>query len=132
MKNFKEVNILVSRVLLAILFVVAGYGKIKGYDATAGYMESMHVPSLLLPLVILLELGGGIAIILGFLTRFTAVSIGVFSILAALIFHTDLSNETNQIMLMKDFGLAGGFFLLASIGAGKISVDQLIKNKFKK
>lgn len=132
MSNLKDVNILVSRVLLAILFVVAGYGKIQGYDATAGYMQAMHVPAFLLPLVILLELGGGVAIILGFLTRFTAISIGVFSILAALLFHNDFSQEMNQMMLMKDFSIAGGFFLLASLGAGKYSIDNLIKNKLKK
>lgn len=132
MSNLKDVNILVSRVLLAILFVVAGYGKIQGYDATARYMQAMHVPAFLLPLVILLELGGGVAIILGFLTRFTAISIGVFSILAALLFHNDFSQEMNQMMLMKDFSIAGGFFLLASIGAGKYSIDNVIKNKLKK
>jgi len=129
MRGLNDVNILVSRLLLSILFIVAGYGKLNGYEATAGYMEAMHVPSLLLPLVILLELGGGLAIVFGFLTRFTAVSIGIFSIVAALIFHTDFSNETNQLMLMKDFGLAGGFFLLASTGAGRFSVDALIKNR---
>lgn len=129
MNSFKDVNILVSRLLLSILFIVAGYGKLHGYEATAGYMEAMHVPSLLLPLVILLELGGGLAIAFGFLTRFTAVSIGIFSIVAALIFHADFSDQTNQLMLMKDFGLAGGFFLLASIGAGRFSIDRLIKNK---
>jgi len=129
MSNLKDVNILVSRLLLSILFIVAGYGKLHGYEATAGYMEAMHVPRLLLPLVILLELGGGLAIVFGFLTRFTAISIGIFSIVAALIFHADFSNETNQLMLMKDFGLAGGFFLLASIGAGRFSIDSLIKNR---
>lgn len=132
MNKLKDINILVSRILLAVLFVIAGYGKIQGYNATAEYMQSMHVPTFLLPLVILLELGGGIAIIFGFLTRFTAISIGIFSILAALLFHNDFSQEMNQIMLMKDFGIAGGLFLLASIGAGKYSIDNIIKNKIKK
>lgn len=129
MRGLNDVNILVSRLLLSILFIVAGYGKLHGYEATAGYMEAMHVPSLLLPLVILLELGGGLAIVFGFLTRFTAVSIAIFSIVAALIFHTDFSNETNQLMLMKDFSLAGGFFLLASTGAGRFSIDALLKGR---
>lgn len=132
MNKLKDINILVSRILLAVLFVIAGYGKIQDYDATAGYMQSMHVPAFLLPLVILLELGGGIAIIFGFLTRFTAISIGIFSIVAALLFHNDFSQEMNQMMLMKDFAIAGGFFLLASIGAGKYSIESIIKKKTKK
>lgn len=132
MKNFKDINILISRVLLSILFIVAGYGKIQGYGATAGYMEAMHVSSLLLPLVILLELGGGIAVAIGFLTRFSSVFIGFFSIIAAFIFHSDISDANNQLMLMKDLGLAGGFFLLASIGAGRYSIDYFINNKIKK
>lgn len=129
MSSFKDVSILVSRLLLSILFIVAGYGKLHGYEATAGYMEAMHVPSQLLPLVILLELGGGLALVFGFLTSFTAISIGIFSIVAALIFHADFSDQTNQLMLMKDFGLAGGFFLLASTGSGRFSIDALIQKR---
>jgi len=65
MKKFEDGGLLISRVLLSVLFIVAGYGKITGYAGTAAYMASMHVPSFFLPLVILLELGGGLAIVFG-------------------------------------------------------------------
>lgn len=128
---FKNIVDVISRVMLAYLFVVAGYGKLFSYEATAGYMQSMHVPSFLLPLVILLELGGGIAIIIGLFTRFTSVFIAIFSIVAAIIFHQS-NDSVNSLMFMKDVGLAGGFLLLAIHGSGKFSIDYVIKKKFLK
>ena len=87
--NQNQVNTIVStlaRVLVAYIFIVAGYGKISGYEATAGYMEAMGVPSALLPLTILVELGGGLALLLGFQTRFAAFGLAVFSLITAFIF----------------------------------------------
>lgn len=69
---------LVGRIGLAFIFVMAGYSKIGGYEGTAGYMDSMGVPGALLPLVILLELGGGLAIIVGFLTKPVALALAAF------------------------------------------------------
>lgn len=122
----------ISRILLVYLFVWAGVGKIMSYQETAGYMEGMHVSAYLLPLVILLELGGGIAIALGFLTRFTAIAMAIFSIIAALIFHNDFVKDMQQLMFIKDVSIAGGLFLLASAGPGKLSIDHWIQNKFNK
>lgn len=120
----------VSRLLIVYLFIWAGIGKIEGYSATAGYMHSMGVSSSLLPLVILLEVGGGLAVLFGFLTRFTSIFIAAFSIIAALIFHHDFSDATQQLMFTKDVSIAGGLLLLATMGPGKISIDYLIsKNK---
>lgn len=75
---FSEVLNVAGRVLLLSLFVWAGYGKISGYAGTAEYMSSMGVPTFLLPLVILLELGGGIAIMLGFLTKPLSILMAIF------------------------------------------------------
>ena len=73
MDKMKDVALLVGRVLLALMFVMAGWGKIGGYAGTQGYMEAMGVPGFMLPLVILLELGGGLAIMLGLFTRSLSV-----------------------------------------------------------
>lgn len=129
MKKFEDGGLLISRVLLSVLFIVAGYGKITGYAGTAAYMASMHVPSFFLPLVILLELGGGLAIVFGFLTRFTALFISGFTIIAAIIFHNNFSNDMQQLMFMKDMSIAGGFLILGLFGAGKYSLDNLIFKK---
>ncbi len=114
---------LVGRVLISLPFVLAGWGKIGGYAGTQAYMQHAGVPGGLLPLVILLELGGGIAIIIGLFTRPVAFLLAGFSILAAVLFHGGSHEEMQQIMLVKDFGLAGGFLFLVANGAGRISVD---------
>lgn len=129
MKKFEDAGLLISRILLSVLFIVAGYGKITGYAGTAAYMASMHVPSFFLPLVILLELGGGLAIVFGFLTRFTALFISGFTIIAAIIFHNNISDDMQQLMFMKDMSIAGGFLILGLFGAGKYSIDNLIFKK---
>ncbi len=114
---------LVGRVLISIPFVLAGWEKIGGYAGTQAYMQHAGVPGGLLPLVILLELGGGIAIIVGLFTRPIAFLLAGFSILAALLFHGGSHEQMQQIMLLKDFGLAGGFLFLVANGAGRFSVD---------
>lgn len=110
-----------GRVLLSLIFIVAGYGKIAGYAATAGYMESKGVPGIMLPLVILLELGGGLLILVGFQTRIVAFLLAGFCALTALIFH-DLGSD--QTGFLKNMALAGGFLMLMLHGAGHWSLDE--------
>lgn len=114
----------VGRVLLSLIFIVAGFGKLTGYAATAGYMESQGVPSFLLPLVILLELGGGLLILVGFQTRITAFLIAGFCVLSALMFHGDFGDKTQSIQFMKNLALAGGFLILMAHGPGHWSLDE--------
>lgn len=115
---------LIARVLLAHMFIIAGIGKITGYAGTQGYMEHMGVPGILLPLVILLELGGGIAILVGWQTRWTSYALAAFTVVAALIFHNKLGDQIQMIMFMKNLTIAGGFLLLAQHGAGAYSLDN--------
>ncbi len=125
--NQDQVNTIVStlaRVLVAYIFIVAGYGKISGYETTVGYMEAMGVPSALLPLTILVELGGGLALLLGFQTRFAAFGLAVFSLITAFIFHGGAEDAIN---LMKNLSIAGGLFFVMLHGAGKLSIDLLVE-----
>ena len=117
---------LIGRVLIAVLFVLSGWSKIGGYAGTQGYMQSAGVPGGLLPLVIVLELGGGLAIIAGFYTRVVALLLAGFTVLTALLFHTG-ADQIQQIMFMKNLGLTGGFLFLFANGAGRLSVDHLLK-----
>lgn len=114
---------LVGRVGLALIFVSAGYGKISGYAGTAAYMESMGVPGVLLPLVIALELGGGLAIMAGLFTKPMALALAAFSVAAAVLFHGNVGDPMQMIMFMKNIGLAGGLLLLAGNGPGEFSLD---------
>jgi putative oxidoreductase len=113
---------LAARVSLALLFIVAGLGKIGGYEGVAGYMASMGVPGSLLPLVIALEIAGGIAIAVGFRTRLVAFLLAGFSLLSGLIFHSPL-DPAEQTQFLKNLAIAGGFLLLVAHGAGHYSLD---------
>ncbi|MDM1764300.1 MULTISPECIES: DoxX family protein [unclassified Acinetobacter] len=115
---------LIARVFMAYIFIMAGWGKITAYSATVGYMESMGVPGAMLPLTILVEFGGGLALLLGFQARFAAMGLALFSLITAFIFH---SGAEDAINLMKNFAMAGGLFFLMLHGAGKISLDHLIE-----
>jgi putative oxidoreductase len=115
---------LVGRLLIAALFLLSGWSKIGGYAGMQGYMQSAGVSGSLLPLVILVELGGGIAIVAGLYTRLAALLLAAFSVLAALLFHMG-ADPVQQIMFLKNLGLAGGFLFLVANGAGRLSVDQL-------
>jgi putative oxidoreductase len=120
---------LVGRVLLAHIFLLSGISKIGGYAATAGWMEAMGVPGALLPVVILLEVGGGLALILGWQTRLAAVALAGFSIIAAVIFHNNFADQMQMIMFMKNFAIAGGLFYIVAYGAGAWSLDARRANK---
>jgi putative oxidoreductase len=113
---------LAGRILIAAMFLIAGAGKIAGYAATQGYMQSQGVPGALLPLVIALEVCGAIAIILGFRTRIVAGLLAVFTIIAAVIFHSG-GDQVAHIMFLKNVSIAGGFLLLVARGAGDWSID---------
>lgn len=120
--------VLVGRVLIAAIFIAAGWSKIGGYEGTQGYMESQGVPGALLPLVIALELGGGIAVVAGLFTRLAALGLAVFSVASALIFHT-AADPMQQIMFMKNLAIAGGFLFLVGFGPGRISLDALLAGR---
>jgi len=114
----------IARVLLAHIFILAGMNKIMGYAGTQGYMESMGVPGMLLPLVILVEVGAGLAILVGWQTRLAAYALAGFTVVSAVIFHSNLGDQIQMIMFMKNFAIAGGLLLLAEHGAGAFSLDK--------
>jgi len=114
---------LVGRLLLAALFLPAGLQKISGYAGTQGYMEAMGVPGGLLPLVILLEIGGGIALIVGFKVRWVALALAGFCGISAFMFHYQPAEQMQMILFMKNIALAGSFLVLAGAGAGRFSLD---------
>ena len=114
----------IVRILLAQLFLIAGLGKLgAGYAGTQAYMDAMGVNSVLLPLVILLEIGGAIALIAGFMARPVALLLAGFTLVSALIFHSQLGDAVQSIMFMKNVAITGGLLLIVRHGAGAWSVD---------
>ncbi|MBE7418595.1 MAG: DoxX family protein [Ideonella sp.] len=121
---------LIGRVLLALMFIIAGYGKLTNLGGTAGYIASGGLPmaSTLAVLVGLLELLGGLALAVGFHARWAALALGVFTLLAAALFHkfwavAPAQQMVQQLMFMKNLSVAGGMFVVAALGAGPLSVD---------
>jgi putative oxidoreductase len=92
-----SVALLAARFLMAAIFMFAGYGKLAAYHQTEVYMQNAGLPDFLLPLVILTELGGGLALVLGWQIRIAALLLGGFSILTGLLFHTNFS-DANQTL----------------------------------
>jgi putative oxidoreductase len=113
---------LIGRLLLALIFVDEGWLKVTNYAGTQGYMEANGVPGALLPLVILTELGCGILVAIGLLTRLAAIGLMGFCLLTALLFHM-ASDMENVVNFYKNLALAGGFLTLAAHGAGAWSLD---------
>ena len=113
-----------GRILLASLFLLSGLGKFGAYNETAAYMSSAGVPGAVLPVVIAVEVLGSLAIILGWKTRLAAFLLGGFSLLSALIFHSNFGDQVQMIMFLKNVSIAGGFLLLVASGAGPVSIDR--------
>jgi putative oxidoreductase len=92
-------------------------------------MEAMGVPSALLPLVIFAEIAGGLAILSGFLTRWAAIGLAVFSVASAFLFHFELVDQMQFINFFKNVAMAGGFLVLAAHGAGAFSIDSWLASR---
>ncbi len=116
---------LVGRILLAHIFLLAGLGKLgAGYAGTQGYMDAMGVPGALLPLVILLEIVGGLALMVGWQTRIMAALLAGFTLLAAIIFHGNVSDQMQMVMFMKNLSISGGLLMMVASGGGAFSLDK--------
>jgi len=113
-----------GRLLLALLFLISGLGKLGAYSGTAAYMASQGVPGALLPGVIATEVLGAAAIIAGWQTRTVALLLAGFTLLAAFVFHNNFADQVQAIMFLKNVSIAGGFLLLAAHGAGAWSIDR--------
>jgi len=124
MNTVQKVSELAGRSLLSVLFLLSGVGKIGAYAGTAAYMSSVGVPAALLPAVIATEVLGALAIILGWRTRIIAFLLAGFSLLSALIFHSNFADQIQTIMFLKNVAIAGGFLLLVANGAGPLSLDR--------
>lgn len=114
----------VGRILLAAIFITSGLNKIGAYAGTQGYMESMGVPGELLVLVIVLEVLGGIAIVIGYQARLAALALAGFSVISALLFHANFSDQMQTMSFMKNLTIAGGFLMIVVHGAGQFSLDN--------
>jgi putative oxidoreductase len=129
--NVTNTAALVGRILLAIMFITSGFGKLTGFDGTVGYIASKHLP---LPQVgaviaILAELGGGLLLLVGFKARWAALALAIFTLAAGILFHdfwnADAASKMMQsINFWKNVTIAGGMLMVFAFGPGRYSVDK--------
>ena len=122
---------LLGRILLAALFVPAGFSKLTGFEGTVGYIGSvgLPLPALAAIAAIVVELGLGLLLLVGFKTRISAIVLAVFTVAAAVFFHNYWALPVekafvNQLMFWKNIGIAGGLLAFAAFGAGRFSIDK--------
>ena len=128
--NTTSVPILAARILLALIFMLAGLSKLTGLQGTTAYIASQGLP---MPAVLalasgLLELLAGLAVAIGFKARLAAALLAAFTLLASLLFHNFWAMPAdqamvNQLMFMKNLAIVGGLLLVFAYGAGPVSVD---------
>lgn len=116
---------LLGRVLLSIIFILAGFAKLTAISGTAGWFASLGLPAPTATTIVvgLVELLGGLAILVGFQTRIAAIVLAVFTLAATGIAHLDFADQVQVMFLQKNLAIAGGLFVLAAFGAGALSVD---------
>ena len=130
MEGQKDWAALVGRVLLSLMFVISGFGKISAFVDTARSIasEGLPLPQLLTVFAIMIELGGGVAIAIGLKTRWAALALAMFLIIITPIFHPFWSAPPDQALMqninfMKNLSILGGMLLLIAFGPGRYSVD---------
>lgn len=121
-----------GRLLLSFMFILSGFQKIGGYAGTQGYMEMMGVAPGLLPIVIIVEIVGGIALLVGFQARIAAFLLAGFSVVSGLLFHLipsfgmedAMAAQMQVISFMKNVTIAGGMLMVIAFGPGALSVSK--------
>lgn len=120
-----------GRLLLSFMFILSGVQKISGYAGTQGYMEAMGVPGALLPVVILVEVVGGVALLVGWQAQIAAVLLAGFSVISGFLFHfvpsfgmEGMAAQGEVISFMKNVTIAGGMLMVVAFGPGAFSVGN--------
>ena len=128
--SFKSPLVVAGRILLALMFVMAGFSKLRNIAGTAGYIASAGLPmaTALAWATGLFEVAAGLALAVGFYTRWAALLLGLFTLLASVLFHKFWAVPADQqfmqqLMFMKNLAVAGGMFIVAALGPGPLSFD---------
>jgi putative oxidoreductase len=115
----------VGRFLLAALFLISGLSKLGAAAATTGYIASagLPLPGVVYAITLLVEIGGGLLLLIGFQAKPVALVLALFSVAAAILFHKNFADQNQAIHFVKNLAIAGGLLQVAVAGAGRLSLD---------
>ena len=128
-KSSRDLLALAGRVLIAAIFVLSGASKVADPAGTIAYIGSagLPLPQLAFVAAAAIELVGGLALVLGYRTRLAALALAIFSLLAALTFHSALSDQNQFIHFFKNIAMAGGLLQIVAFGGGRLSLDAVFQ-----
>lgn len=128
--SLQDTLALVGRILIAVMFIPAGFSKIGGFAGTVGYATSVGLPApqMAIAIAIVLELIGGLMLLVGYKTRWAAIALTVFTLVASFFFHNywampEAQQMMQRLMFMKNLSIVGGLLAFAAFGAGRFSID---------
>ena len=124
MEQLKTYSPLIARLLIGGFFLLAGVGKIADIPGTAGYMQSVGLPGFLVWPAVIFEIAVGLSLILGFMIRPVSLAAAAFCVVTAVIFHNNFADQTQMVMFLKNFSIAGAFLMFFAHGAGKLAIDK--------
>lgn len=127
----EKIGTLIGRILISIIFLMAGINKIGNLSGTQDYMASYGMPLTWLFAMgaVILEIGGGLSLLLGYMSKYGAIALFIFMIPTTLIFHTNFGDQMQVIHFMKNLAIMGGLAYIAAYGGGELSLDSRLKNR---
>ena len=125
MKSTNDIVASVARIGLAAIYLISGLGKLAAHEGTVGYIASVGLPAPELGywVAVVVEILGGLAIVLGYRTKIVALGMAAFTVIAALAFHNSFGDQNQMIHFLKNIAIVGGLLQVAAFGAGAVSVD---------
>lgn len=128
LEKHSDLVALLARLFLASLFVLYGYKKLMGFAGTEGYMAKFDIlssaPAVFAAIAVIVELGGGLLILVGYQTRCVALACAIYVLIASLIAHTNFADGNQLSHFMKNMAIIGGFLALMASGPGSCSLDR--------
>lgn len=127
MNNSPNYTAALGRILLAAIFIVAGFNKVMSPEQTQQYIASANLPNPVVAywIAVAVELGGGLCLFFGIATRFAALILAVFSIATAITFHAKFGDQAQSINFMKNVAIAGGMLQVLAFGSGGLALDRI-------
>ncbi|MDB5971010.1 MAG: LysR family transcriptional regulator [Hydrocarboniphaga sp.] len=121
----------VGRVMLSLLFLAAGFGKLAAPAATKGYIASVGLPApdLAYLIAVVVEVGFGLALLVGFRTRIVAAVLAAFSLVTAVVFHNHFADQNQMIHFLKNLAIAGGLIQLAAASQSAVGIDRFLARR---